>query len=959
MRSIFIPLSGVILGVGVAFTASFAQAPSEASPFFKNMKQITFEGPRAGEGYFSADGQKMVFQSERHEGNPFYQIYLLDLKSGETQKISTGAGNTTCAWIHPDKRRIMFSSTHLDPGFNEKVKAELAERASPVKKRYSWSYDEYYDIFERDLKTQKLKRLTKEKGYDAEGSYSPDGKWIAFASNRKGYEKNLVEEDRKIFEKDSSFMMDIYIMKSDGTQVKQLTTAKGYDGGPFFSADGKKITWRRFTPSGQIAEIWTMNVDGSQQKQITRLGMMSWAPYFHPSGDYIIFASNKEGYTNFELYMVDAEGVKDPVRVTFLEGFDGLPVFTPDGKKISFTRRGNKGDSQIYLADWDDKAARLALGLPEKTPRVSSSSPVIKVEDLRSWAEYLASPFMKGRKPGSAEEKVYTQAIADFFKDLGLVPLIGNSFFQEFEFTSGVKLGSGNSVEVSLPNGKTKTLKVSEDFLPLSFSKQGEFPSADVVFAGYGLKAPGEGKFKTYDSYAGIDVAGKWALAFRDIPEEVPNEHRIFLNTFSRLQHKALAAKQAGAVGLLLVNGPQSTSRKLLALRFDGAQAMDSGIPVLHLSNEAAEDLLAKSGKNLKELQKANDKGEIFTDVKLSSKVRAQVNLEFERTKAVNVLAKLPTGKSIARSISIIGAHGDHLGTGEMGSSLAQGAEQGQIHYGADDNASGVAAVMEMAQAFAKNPPKNLQSDLGFAIWSAEEVGLIGAERFLDEAKSLRISNYFNLDMVGRYREKLSIQSVGSAKEWKSLIERAIPRTDLSLSLTDDPYLPTDSMAFYMKSIPTLHFFTGAHSEYHTPRDTVDKLNFEGLASVTELVQGLVVSANQANQKLSYLKVEGSQKQMQGRSFRIYLGTIPDYAGENVKGVKISGTAKGSPAEKAGLLPGDVIVELAKTKVENIYDYVYLLQSMKPNEVTNVKVQRQAQGKMHIQEMQITPLLKE
>jgi len=770
----------------------------------------------------------------------------------------------------------------------------------------------------------------------------------------------LPEEDRKIFEKDSSYMMDIYIMKADGTQVKQLTTAKGYDGGPFFSADGKKITWRRFTPNGQIAEIWTMNMDGSEQKQITRLGMMSWAPYFHPSGDYIIFASNKEGYTNFELYMVDAKGLKDPVRVTFLEGFDGLPVFSPDGSKISFTRRGDKGDSQIYLADWNDKAARRALGLPEKTPRVSHSSPEIKMEDLRAWAEFLASPFMNGRKPGSDEEKVYTQAIADFFKDLGLVPLIGNSFFHEFEFTSGVQLGAANSAELNFPNGKKQVLKVNEDFVPLSFSKQGEFPAADVVFVGYGLKAPGDGKFKTYDSYAGVDVAGKWALAFRDIPEEVPNEQRIFLNSFSRLQHKALAAKQSGAVGLLLVNGPQSTSRKLLALRFDGAQAMDSGIPVLHLSNEAAEELLTKSGKNLKELQKANDKGEIFTAVKLSSRLRAQVSLEFERTKALNVLAKLATGKGNSRPVSIIGAHGDHLGTGEMGSSLAQGKEQGQIHYGADDNASGVSAVMEMAQAFAKNPPKNLQSDLGFAIWSAEEVGLIGAERFLEDAKQMKISNYFNLDMVGRYREKLHVQSVGSAKEWKSLIERVIPKTDLSLTLTDDPYLPTDSMAFYMKSIPTLHFFTGAHSEYHTPRDTVDKLNFEGLHQVTEFVQGLVVSANQKGQSLSYLKVEGSQKQMQGRSFRIYLGTIPDYAGEKVKGVKISGTAKESPAEKAGLLPGDVIVELAKTKVENIYDYVYLLQSMKPNEVTNVKVQRQGrQGQIQIQEMQITPQLKE
>jgi len=161
-------------------------------------------------------------------------------------------------------------------------------------------------------------------------------------------------------------MMDIFIMNADGSNVKRLTDIKGYDGGPFFSADGKKITWRRFAPNGQSAEIMTMNIDGSEQKQVTHLKAMSWAPYFHPSGDYLIFTTNKLGFSNFELYIVDTDGKRDPVRVSYIPDFDGLPVFSPDGKQLSWTHRNEKGESQIYISDWNDKKARELLGLPVK-----------------------------------------------------------------------------------------------------------------------------------------------------------------------------------------------------------------------------------------------------------------------------------------------------------------------------------------------------------------------------------------------------------------------------------------------------------------------------------------------------------------------------------------------------------------------------------------------------------------
>ena len=201
-------------------------------------RQLTFQGPRAGEGYFSADGKMMIFQSEREPGNPFYQMYVMDLANGSTTRLSPGQGMTTCGWIHPNMKQAMWSSTHLDKTFPAKVKKEYDERKSLVKKRYSWSFDDSYSIFTSDLNGRNVKQLTKVKGYNAEGSYSPDGKYIAFASNRAGYpdKGKLTEADQKHLEQDPSYFMDIYIMDADGKNVRQLTNVPGYDGGPFFRA---------------------------------------------------------------------------------------------------------------------------------------------------------------------------------------------------------------------------------------------------------------------------------------------------------------------------------------------------------------------------------------------------------------------------------------------------------------------------------------------------------------------------------------------------------------------------------------------------------------------------------------------------------------------------------------------------------------------------------------------------
>ncbi len=943
---------------------------STDTQLYTNSKQITFKGPRSGEGYFNSDGQKMIFQSEREPGNPFYQMYILNLQTGSTDLVSTGSGKTTCGWIHPAGKKVMWSSTHLDKETSAKVKAEYEERAKPVKGRYSWSFDNEFDIFESDLKGKKIKQLTKEKGYDAEGSYSPDGQWIAFASNRSAFTETLDADAQKIFDRDPSYAMEIYIMNSDGSAVKRLTTSAGYDGGPFFSQDGTKITWRRFSADGSKAEIYTMNVDGTEQKQITSLGSMSWAPFYHPSGDYIIFGSSVLGYANFELFIVDSAGTQKPVRVTFTDGFDGLASFSPDGKKLTWSHRSEKGESQIYLAEWNDQKARELLKLPQKKFLPAADvdlklTQAINQTDVRSVVQYLASENLSGRATGSPEEKVYTEKIAQLFKVWGLKPAVGSSFIHTFDFVSSVEATDTNTVDVA--GRLAKKLVRGEDYQILSYSKSGKFAPAPLIFAGYGIKATATEKLPILDYYKDLDVTGKWVLILDGMPEHPNKEMRLHLLTFSRPQHKITVAKNLGAAGVIFIS--ESGLKKL---KFEGSLS-DSTLPVLKISEALFGQLLEKSDKldqfpSVTKLKEQFSNLAVSTGFPLNSQyLSAEIDLVFKKSTGRNVVGTVKPATHLQKQKSIIlGAHGDHLGRGQgTGSSLARADEVGLIHFGADDNASGVASVLELAHYFsATENRKKLKKPIYFAIWSGEEVGVLGSSAFVKSWESQSKNDFskafeasLNLDMVGRLKDNLQVQGVASAPQWSGLSEEVGLVTGQSLTLTSDPYLPTDAMTFYLAQIPSISFFTGAHTEYHSPRDTADTLNYPGLVKVTDVVRTFSEKlAQTSTASVQYQKVEGNSGQkMEGRSFRIFLGTIPDYSQEGVKGVRISGAAKNSPAEKAGLKQNDIIVEFDQTKIENLYDYVYTLQAVKAGKPTKIKISRGSETL----ELDITPVLKE
>lgn len=311
---------------------------------------------------------------------------------------------------------------------------------------------------------------------------------------------------------DQAYFIDLYLMKADGTGLKRLTTSRGYDGGPFFSPDGRRMVWRRFTEDGKSAEVHTMKIDGTDVRKLTQLSQVSWAPYYHPSGDYLMFATNVEGY-DFELFLVDARGERQPVRLRCSAGVDVLPVFSPDGKKLAWSsaRTADK-KAQLFIADWNDAAAREALAsapprAEQRAPAadLSKTTTAIRAEDIALHISTLASDAMEGRLTGTAGEVLGTQYVADAFKHAGLQPGgDGNGWFQTFPFTAGVALGADNSLTAG-----SKSFVVDRDWRPLAFSKSGE-SGGDVVFAGYGMVAPAGGGLEAYDSYTNLDVKERW-----------------------------------------------------------------------------------------------------------------------------------------------------------------------------------------------------------------------------------------------------------------------------------------------------------------------------------------------------------------------------------------------------------------------------------------------------------------
>jgi hypothetical protein len=556
----------------------------------------------------------------------------------------------------------------------------------------------------------------------------------------------------------------------------------------------------------------------------------------------------------------------------------------------------------------------------------------------RAHVDFLASDRLEGREAGSAGERLAADYIAAQLSRLGARPLPGRAdMFMPFEFTAGSRDG-GSRLTVG---GRAFSVP---QVRALSFSDDAEV-AGPVVFAGYGIVVPEAQNFG-YDSYATLDVKDKIVVVLRYFPEDADQQTRAILARYSDLRYKAMAARQRGARALLVVTGPRSPNPgELVPMTFDTAIA-GSGIPAASVTATVADALFA-SGKPLRDAQQELDSGNPHAAGFELPGVTATLTTAVvrERKTARNLLAYLPaTTPNVAadKPWVVVGAHYDHLGRGDRGTSLAGRDEAGGIHHGADDNASGTAAVLAVADALARFAQPRRRNVL-IALWSAEEIGLVGSNAFVTTppVPLNQIAAYFNFDMVGRMQDnKLVVQASGSSPVWGRLLERANIAAGFDLVVQPDPYLPTDSASFNQAGVVTLNFTTGAHADYHKPSDTSDKINFDDLDRIAAMAAALIRSLADAADAPQFTKVD--QSASRGGTIaglRVTTGTIPDYATE-VKGLLLGGVTGGGPAEQAGLMKGDIIVEIAGQGIANIYDYTYALELLKVNQPVKVVYMR-------------------
>jgi hypothetical protein len=526
---------------------------------------------------------------------------------------------------------------------------------------------------------------------------------------------------------------------------------------------------------------------------------------------------------------------------------------------------------------------------------------------------------------------------------IGARPLPGQKdYFQPFEFTAGSK-DAGSALTVTKTGGTPRAFKATAEVQALSFSDSAEV-TGEVVFAGYGVVVPESQNFG-YDSYAGLDVKDKVVLVLRYFPEDADTRTRVILARYSDLRYKAMAARQRGAKAMLVVTGPRSPNAgETVPMTFDTALA-GSGIVAASISGAAADEIFAATGRALVDVQKELDSGNPhvagFAIPGVTVTVRAAVARE-TRT-ARNIVGYLPATSPTAgvdKPWVALGAHYDHLGRGSAGNSLARKEEIGQVHHGADDNASGTAAVLAAGEMLSKAPRRR---NVILAFWSGEEIGLLGSAAYVKSPPVPvdELAAYLNFDMVGRMVDnKLTVQATGTSPIWPRIIEQANVAAGFDLVLQPDPYQPTDVASFNTAGVPCLTFFTSTHVDYHRPSDTADKINYEDLDRVVEFAVAILKRVGDTPEAPQFTKVEQQAETGAGRAgVRVFTGTIPDYA-TNVKGLLLGGVIGGGPAEKAGLQKGDVIVEINGQTIANIYDYTYALETLKIGEPVKVVYMR-------------------
>jgi Tol biopolymer transport system component len=892
-----------------------AAAPSPALPrsHLADVRQLTFGGENA-EAYWSFDGNQLVLQA-RGPGEDCDRIYRMDLRLPQPIPIpvSSGAGAATCSYFLPGDREVIFASTHL---------AGAACPPRPDRSQgYVWAIHPGYDIFRGAADGTGLRRLTDAPGYDAEATVCPKDGSIVFTSVRDGD-------------------LELYRMDADGKNQRRLTHTVGYDGGAFFSADCSKIVWRAARPRsaeeeaeykrllGQHLvkpsklEIWVANADGSEARQITYLDAASFAPSFFPSGQRVIFSSNTGDPRGreFDLWAVDVDG-GHLERITTEPGFDGFPMFSPDGTRLAFASNRatppGSHDTNVFVARWVDRIAAPAdMVLAPGAAEAPSAADRIAA-DVR----WLADPARQGRgvgTPGLAEAGAY---IERRMQALGLAPAGDDGGYRQ-----GFPVTVDTIVEEATLTVAGEAV-AADGVRPARFSASGE-ARAPLVLADYGIVDEAH----AVDDYKKVKAKGSIVVVRRFVPAGPPFDAPDAERTFGDLRKKAWLARERGARALVVVDaprGPKAAGDEAPFPTLASQGADDAGIPILFAKRAALAPALARleAGKPVE--------------------AALAVKLTHRTAPAFNVVGRLEAGAPPERrlpGVVVVGAHYDHLG---MGGRHSLAPDREEPHLGADDNASGTAAVLEIARALALRRAE-LSRPVVFVAFSGEEEGVLGSTHFTRQPPAgLKLDDVVamvNLDMVGRMRDDhLDVLGARSALEWPPLVEAACAASRVSCTIGGGDGLgPSDQMPFYMAGAPVVHLFTGVHADYHKPSDAPAAINAAGAGAVARVGADLVVAAGARPGRLTYQKLAVPPRESDMRSFNASLGTIPDYAGPpgGAKGVLLSGVRPGSAADKAGLRRGDILVRLGRHPIDNVQDFSYVLNASKPGETVTAVVIR-------------------
>ncbi len=555
--------------------------------------------------------------------------------------------------------------------------------------------------------------------------------------------------------------------------------------------------------------------------------------------------------------------------------------------------------------------------------------------------KFLASDALEGRGNGTPELNKAADYIASEFKAAGLEPAgDDHTFFQKFNITTGGKTGPGNKLTVKTTSG-TFDAVLSKDFLPVGVGDKSSV-DGEIIFAGYGITAD---EYK-YDDYKDIDATDKIVLVMADEPGE--NDEASPFNgkqptLYSHDNSKAANAKFHSARAILIAQDPANHEDATKDLPEQGMnlEVEDLGIPAIRITRELAQRILDADHKNFLELQKQIDAKNAPQTLALKG-TEAKLTLDVARTpkEIRNVLGLLPgSDPALAEETVIIGAHYDHLGHG--GRSSASPRQVGQIHHGADDNASGTAGLIELAAALARESAPRKRAYL-FIAFAGEEVGLRGSyywtahpTRRLDKVVAM-----LNMDMIGRERNnQVIVNGVGTSPSFPELVKTAAGEEGLVPKTTQSGYGSSDHTAFYIKNIPVLFFFSGLHLDYHRPGDTWDKINAPGAARILGMVYSIANTLDSVDQKPQFTKVNEPPAPGGGPGYGAYFGSVPDF-GEDVKGVRFADIRPNSPAAKAGLKGQDILVRFAGKEIANLQDFTYMLRTHKPGETVEVVVLR-------------------